>query len=32
MFEITDKMEYWEKLSDKYVEDIVNKTDEEIRE
>lgn len=26
------KMEYWEKLSDKYIGDIANKTDEEIRE
>lgn len=26
------KMEYWQKLSDKYIEDIANQTDEEIRE
>lgn len=25
-------MEYWQKLSDKYIEDVGNKTDEEIRE
>lgn len=32
MFEITNIMEYWKKLSGKYIEDVGNKTDEEISE